>query len=397
MKMQPALFSIRICLLLLMATGAGAAQSTSETAKGIPINDPLVISKCAGCHARDANGMMGRISYIRTTPEVWDQILKRMIRLNGLIATPDESRHLLRYLSNNNGLAPQEARPVFWEVEHRLFRTQEEEAGVPAELQQTCNQCHTIGRVLSQRRTAADYVKLTNTHMALFPGAEPMVFRPADRNSHPEDTPVTTSQLNEYETKLNYPASPAKPDTKYPIDIALEYLAKNQPLITPEWAAWKETIVSPKLEGTWTVSAYQPGKGKVFGEMTITAGPTADDFVTKTVLHYPDGQAVSVTGKGVVYSRLQLARSCDRNAGRGCEGPCLSRRYQASDDAFLEWKHDGWPLVLGRLPGVWPGGTADPGAAGYDGAGVRSILGQVPLVARSSHLRRKPSHRIESN
>ena len=302
MKTQSTLLALRVCLLLLMAAGVGAAQSTSETAQGIPINDPLVISKCAGCHARNASGLMGRISYIRTTPEVWEQILKRMVRLNGLIATPEESRQILRYLSNNNGLAPQEARPVFWEVEHRLFRTQEEEAGVPAELQQTCNQCHTIGRVLSQRRTAADYIKLANTHMALFPGAEPMVFRPADRNAHPEDTPVTTSQLNEYETKLNYPPSPARPNTTYPIDVALEYLAKNQPLITPEWAAWKGVVSSPKLAGTWTISAYQPGKGKVFGEMTIEACPTPDDFMTKTVLHYPDGQVVTRTGKGVVYS-----------------------------------------------------------------------------------------------
>jgi len=323
MNMQRPLLPIRVCLLLLLASGAGAAQSTTETAQGIPINDALIIAKCAGCHARDGNGMMGRISYIRTTPEVWEQILKRMIRLNGLIATPEESRQLLRYLSNNNGLAPQEARPVFWEVEHRFFRTQEEEAGVPSELQQTCNQCHTIGRVLSQRRTAADYIKLANTHMALFPGAEPMVFRPADRNAHPEDMPVTTTQLNEYETKLNYPPSPPKPNTRYPIDAALEYLAKNQPLITPEWAAWKSTICSPKLAGAWAVSAYQPGKGKVFGEMTIEAGPTSDDFVTKTVLHYPDGQVATRTGKGVVYSGYSWRGHATGKPAAGAKDPAF--------------------------------------------------------------------------
>jgi quinohemoprotein amine dehydrogenase len=298
--------SLSIWSLSFLATGVAAAQSTTETERGIPVDDPLIISKCAGCHARDANGMMRRISYVRTTPEVWEQILKRMIRLNGLETTPEESRHILRYLSSNNGLSPQEAKPVFWEAEHRLFRTQEEEGGaVPSALQLTCNQCHTIGRVLSQRRTAADYVKLANTHMALFPGSEPMVFRPQERYAHPEDIPVTVTQLNEYESELNYPPAPPKNEngtTRYPIDVALEYLAKNQPLVTPDWVAWKGAIQAPKLAGTWLVSAYQPGRGKVYGETTIEATSTADDFVTKTVLHYPDGQVVTSTGKGIVYA-----------------------------------------------------------------------------------------------
>ena len=43
--MQRSLLPIRVCLLLLLASGAGAAQSTTETAQGIPINDPLIIAK----------------------------------------------------------------------------------------------------------------------------------------------------------------------------------------------------------------------------------------------------------------------------------------------------------------------------------------------------------------
>jgi quinohemoprotein amine dehydrogenase len=323
MNKQRVLQHILTCSLLLLTTGIGAAQSNVETERGIPINDTLIISKCAGCHARDANGVMRRISYMRTTPEVWEQILKRMIRLNGLVTTPEESRQILRYLSTNNGLAPQEAQPIFWEAEHRLFRTQEEEGGaVPAALQLTCNQCHTIGRVLSQRRTAADYVKLANTHMALFPGSEPMVFRPQERYAHPEDIPVTTTQLNEYETELNYPPAPPKSDTgvpRYPLDVALEYLAKNQPLITPEWSAWKDTIQAPKLAGTWLVSAYQPGKGKIYGETTIEATSTADDFVTKTVLHYPDGQVVTSTGKGIVYAGYSWRGHAKATANSGAK------------------------------------------------------------------------------
>ncbi len=169
------------------------AHAQQESA-GIPINDPTVISKCGGCHTRSDNGVMIRISAVRTTPEIWEQIVKRMIRLNGLTITPDEARQVVRYLSDNNGLAPAEAKPAFYDAEHRVFGTQEEEAGIPAQLQRTCNYCHTIGRVFLQRRTPEDYVKLANTHMALFPGSESAVFKPNRRYPNPVDIPVALTQ-----------------------------------------------------------------------------------------------------------------------------------------------------------------------------------------------------------
>src|SRR5213593_5082229 len=94
-----------------------------------------------------------------------------MIRPNGVVLKPEEARDILRYLSNNNGLAPEESKLVFWEAEHRLFRDQSDKIPDDA-LQHTCNYCHTIGRVLTQRRTRDDYEKLINMHLGLFPGAE---------------------------------------------------------------------------------------------------------------------------------------------------------------------------------------------------------------------------------
>jgi quinohemoprotein amine dehydrogenase len=288
-------------VLLAVLRGPLLMAQAPQESGGIPINDPVVIAKCGGCHTRNDSGVMMRISYVRTTPEIWEQILKRMVRLNGLTLAPDDARQVVRYLSDNNGLAPQEAKPVFWDAEHRLFGTQEEESGVPASLQHTCNYCHTEGRVLSQRRTAADYVKLANTHMALFPGSETAVFRPNRRYTDPADVPVTLSQGGTGFSMLHLPPAPPAAG-KYPLDLALEYLAKNQPLITPEWTAWKAQPHSPKLAGTWLVSASQAGKGRIFGQMTVAAGSAPADFVTTTVLHYPDGQVVKRTGKGVLYT-----------------------------------------------------------------------------------------------
>jgi quinohemoprotein amine dehydrogenase len=93
-------------LIFLLAIGGGAMYAQAIAARGIPIDDALTQRKCGGCHQRNADGMMTRISYMRTTPEVWEQSIKRMIRLNGLVATPQEVRDIVRYLSNNNGLAP---------------------------------------------------------------------------------------------------------------------------------------------------------------------------------------------------------------------------------------------------------------------------------------------------
>src|SRR5260370_10725722 len=179
--------------VVLLVASFGEAQD-STAAVGIPISHQLTMDKCGGCHPRDASGMMRRISYMRTTPEVWEQAIKRMIRLNGLVLKPEEARDILRYLSNNNGLAPEEAKPVFWEAEHRLFRDQSDKIPDDA-LQHTCNYCHTIGRVLAQRRTRDDYEKLINMHLGLFPGAE-NTLRPRRPSGPQLETPVTFSAPN---------------------------------------------------------------------------------------------------------------------------------------------------------------------------------------------------------
>jgi len=60
-----------------------------------------------------------------------------------------EASHILRYLSNNNGLAPEEAKPIFWEAEHRTFRTQEARTASRRSCNAPANYGHTIGRVLA--------------------------------------------------------------------------------------------------------------------------------------------------------------------------------------------------------------------------------------------------------
>jgi len=93
------------CLMLVsLVTGQPNVTPAEE---GIPVTDPLVIAKCSGCHARDERGIMQRISWERTTPEDWQEVLKRMILANGVMLTPPEARAMVKYLSTKHGLAPE--------------------------------------------------------------------------------------------------------------------------------------------------------------------------------------------------------------------------------------------------------------------------------------------------
>src|SRR2546425_7793533 len=357
----------------LLAAGVVQAQAPIPAA-GIPITHQLTIDKCQGCHPRDASGMMRRISYMRTTPEVWEQAIKRMIRLNSLVLKPEEAREILRYLSNNNGLAPEEAKPAFWEAEHRMFRDQSDKIPDDA-LQHTCNYCHTIGRVLTQRRTRDDYEKLINMHLGLFPGAENQL-----RPGRPAGPQAGVPAAFTAPTGGNPSVAPPAPepvntnmcaDGKDPADAAIDYLSKAQPLMTPEWAAWKAVMRSPKLEGKWMLTGYQQGKGRIFGTVTIEAGPSPDDFVTKVDIEYTStGAAVSRTGKGIIYTGYSWR-------GRST-APTGTAAPTDPSGAPTEWRE---ALLVSRdgntMEGRWFWG-------GYDEFGIDAHLtriGTTPMLA----------------
>ncbi|HLK17701.1 MAG TPA: hypothetical protein VKT81_02060, partial [Bryobacteraceae bacterium] len=88
---------------------------------GIPITNDLVRNTCSPCHKSDDKQRLSRISWRRTTPEGWEQTIKRMISLNGVKLEPAQAREILKYLADNLGLAPEEARPAAFEVEKQMI------------------------------------------------------------------------------------------------------------------------------------------------------------------------------------------------------------------------------------------------------------------------------------
>ncbi|MFT3965216.1 MAG: quinohemoprotein amine dehydrogenase subunit alpha [Sphingobium sp.] len=259
----------------------GDKDDFTETEEGIPVTDRLTQEKCGGCHAPDAKGNLSRISWIRTTPEGWSQAIKRMVRLNGLAITPQESRSIVKYLATWHGLAPEEAKPVMYLTEHRIV----DETNIPNEaVRGSCAACHSFAQPLSWRRSKVEWKLLQNLHVAMYSQAEAQFRR--DAPAEPGAPPL---------------APGAKPPKQG--DIGLDYISKTAPLNTPDWTAWKPRIRDPKLAGKWLISAAIPGQGRFVGEMTISPAGAPDEFTTATTIRsLTSGASFTRKGTAIVYA-----------------------------------------------------------------------------------------------
>lgn len=260
-----------------------AAKSAPE--EGIPVTDPLVISRCGGCHTRDAKGNMLRISWERSTPEGWEEAIKRMVRLNGLTLSPQDARAIVKYLATYHGLAPEESKPVMYFAEHRI----QDETNIPDDnVRGACANCHAFARPMSWRRSAEDWKLLANLHVAFYATAEQAFRRGLNAGGGGNAPPVP-------------PREEGPP--KLPVDDALAFLGKAAPLHTPEWAAWRARMRAPKLAGRWLVSAHIPGKGNYYGQLVMEPGASDEEFTTNVKLQsVRDGSALVRSGQGLVYA-----------------------------------------------------------------------------------------------
>jgi quinohemoprotein amine dehydrogenase len=271
-----------------------------------------------------------------------------MIRLNGLTISPDDAKQIVKYLSNNHGLAPEEARPAFYEAEKRVI-----DEKLPDEsLRATCVICHSLGRVLSQRRSKEEWDLLGNMHVGLFPV---VTFQGFYRFPQPPGAPP-----------------PTDPDQRHPLDKSLDYLAKNLPLTTPEWGAWRANLRTPKLQGRWLVSAHQIGRGQIYGEMIVEPTSVEDEFTTKLTLRYlSDGSTVTRSGRGIVYSgyswRGRSTAGDGKEPAENREAMFVSRDWATMEGRWFWGAYDefGIDVTLRRI-------TAEPLIAGVNPTALKS-------------------------
>jgi quinohemoprotein amine dehydrogenase len=261
-------------LTVLGTMSGGAPIRAQERPDGYAIESPTVVARCARCHTQDDDGRMTRISYLRKTPEGWQTSIRRMVALHGVPLDAAEAAEIVRYLANEQGLAPEELRPGLFEVERRMIDYDYEgDSGV----EYTCIQCHSMGRVITQRRTEEEWELLLATHRALYPLVDFQAFRDGDA------------------------------DDPQPMDEAVDHLGEVFPLETPEWSAWAATKRPPRLAGTWVLSGYELGRGPIHGSVRIAADPdNADEFTTTATYTYAEtGERVTRTGAAIVYTGYQ--------------------------------------------------------------------------------------------
>jgi quinohemoprotein amine dehydrogenase len=216
-----------------LLTAPAAAQRPSDST-GFEIRDALIVRKCGNCHKSDSSGYMGRLSWMRKTPEGWEASVRRMASLVDVKLDPAEARAIVKYLSNQQGLAPGELRAGRFETERRPI---DYRYTADAVTERTCRACHSLGRVITQRRTRGEWELLIATHRAYYPNSDFQAFRrtaptPADSTPQP-----------------------------HPMDQAIGHLARAFPLRTAEWNAWSATMRPAPLEGSWLLTGHETGRG----------------------------------------------------------------------------------------------------------------------------------------
>jgi quinohemoprotein amine dehydrogenase len=316
----------------------GGPQAAADTTTGFVINDPTTRQRCSSCHVRDSSGYMQRISYERKTPEGWEMTVRRMMALNNVKLDAASARSIVRYLSDHQGLAPAEVRPGRFEAERRTI---EYRYTADPRTETTCRACHSMGRVITQRRTRSEWDLLVATHRALFPDADFQAFRRGGGPSAADSAPV-----------------------QHPMDIAIAHLSRAFPLRTPEWTAWSATMRPPHLEGTWLLTGTEPGHGAFYGRMTVTRGTADGEFNTQAMYRYADGgQVVHRNGHSIVYTGFQWR-------GRSTDPVLRARDTVGLREVMLV--ESGWQEMSGR----WFTG-------GYDELGLDvslTKLGANPVV-----------------
>ncbi len=226
----------------------------------------LVNDYCAACHEQGDDGGLSRISDVRKTPEGWDMTIFRMQHVHGLELEDDERFAIIKYLSAEYGLTPQEAEPFRYAIENRAYFI---DVAPNDDLDALCGRCHTNARYGLQRRTADDWLKHMHFHAGQFPSLEYHA-RSRDRYWWQE---VTTKTYKE--------------------------LASLYPFQNDDWDKWK-TAEHKSPVGSWRVAGHRPGLGDYQGVMTVLKD--GDYFKAEYDLYDMDGNALSGDSKSVIYT-----------------------------------------------------------------------------------------------
>jgi len=246
----------------VLLAAAGSAQAGRD-----PAAEAVLDTNCVACHERDQNGELPRINAVRKTPEGWQLTIRRMKQWHAITPTPADERTLVKYLSDTQGLAPEEAAPYRAVVERRPGNI---ETADDADINVYCARCHSYARAALQRRDTAEWVKHVHMHLGQWPTLE---YQASGRDR--EWFKVAST------------------------DIAKK-LGEKWPLKTSAWAAWQRHKTAD-LAGTWRLAGHRPGKGDYSGSLVVKRVGT-DLYALSYRLTYADGSTVAGKGQSILYT-----------------------------------------------------------------------------------------------
>jgi quinohemoprotein amine dehydrogenase len=355
------------------------AVGPALAAEGLPVQSALVKSACGACHEQDDSGRMTRISYERKTPEAWELTLKRMMRTGRVQLSPEQAKEIVRYLGDEHGLAPAEARAVLYRAEKRPTL----EKPVNEEVSETCDRCHQASQYLTQRRTKEEWQLLKGMHLGYYPIIEYQTFRgtpPGERGQDDAPRPRPASE--------QAPSGP--PDERWRVDRVLDWLGENYGFETPEWKEFRTKRSPADLSGRWLLTTHQPTKGLASGIVTFEKTPAG--YATRADITLADGKTDKRTGTGVLYSdltwrgRSQGAALLDEREvlALSDDGATLTGRFFRGE--YGELGLDVKMVRLGsdaRIAGVIPRAVSAPGE-GASTATVRVMGANFPAAIASA-------------
>ena len=339
-----ALGTAGLSIFVVWTPALHSQSQDQQTTEGYAITHSTTVEACSRCHTVDDQGRMSRISYLRKTPEGWQTSVRRMVALHDVNVSPEQARDIVRYLANEQGLAPEELRPGLFEVERRLI---EHDYEGDSAVEFTCIQCHSMGRVITERRTQDEWALLMATHRGLYPLVDRQAFRGNACTGQPGCEEDLEGQSN------------------HPMDRAINHLAEVFPLLTPEWSAWSANKRPPQLEGEWVIAGYEPGEGPIYGTLTIKATESDTDAFTSSsrYVYAESGLTVERSGQGLVYTGYQWrGRSNPGTANELREVMFIERDQQRMSGRWFSGAYDeiGPDVTLQRtgaapiVTGVYP-------------------------------------------
>lgn len=269
MNKQKSITSI-VAAGLLASVAAIGAPAAAVAADGAA----LLATNCLSCHSVQGDGI-SRISGQRKSPEGWQMTITRMQEQHGAKISPEDKRGLIKHLADTRGLAPAEAAPWRYLLEHDNNRVE----AVDDAYRDMCARCHSGARFALQRRSVEEWKLLMHSHIGLNPTLE---FHSLARD---------------------------RQWFRLAVDEVAPALARDFALDSAAWKAW-QAAPHAALDGSWRIAGYLPGKGEFEGRMKATAAG-GDRFELAIDGRYANGAPLSGRGVATVYTGYEWRASVD--------------------------------------------------------------------------------------